>query len=157
MFTDPFVVRNLVFGIEDSLISTTGVLVGVAAANFQWKHILVTAIILILIEASSMAYGAFLSETSFLKHNQTQQYTTKQVMMYATTMFLSYVVVGMMLLLPFMVRAKHPIPYVLALAWTLLIVLVYTVERDTMKLVTLSIVGGLLMVGSVGIGRWLKL
>lgn len=152
---DPFIVRNLTFGIEDSLISTTGVLVGIAAANFDVKHILITGIILILIEASSMAYGSFLSEANFLKTSN-RQYTSQQVISYALTMFFAYFFIGLMLLLPFALRVPYPIPTVLALAWSLLVVLIYSFEKDVKKIMMLSVIGAILMAVSIGMGQLLK-
>lgn len=152
---DPFFVRNLTFGIEDSLISTTGVLVGVAAAKFDVKHILVTGIILIFIEAISMAYGTFLSEANFLKTSQ-KEYTSKQVAVYAATMFFSYFIIGLILLAPFALRLPYPIHTILVLAWSLLVVLIYVFEKNVKKIAVLSVIGGLLMAVSIGMGNLLR-
>ena len=49
---------------EDSLVSTVGLLSGVAVANVPMTTILLTGLILIFVEAISMAAGSFLSEYS---------------------------------------------------------------------------------------------
>lgn len=152
---DPFFVRNLTFGIEDSLISTTGVLVGVAAAKFDVKHIIATGIILIFIEAISMTYGTFLSESNFLKASN-KTYTSQQVALYAATMFLSYFGIGLILLLPFALKVPHPIATVLVLAWSLLVILIYVFEKNVKKITILSVIGGFLMAVSIGIGNLLR-
>jgi len=54
--------RNFVFGVEDSLVSTVGLLSGIAAAGVAQKDILVSGVVLIFVEAFSMAVGSFLSE-----------------------------------------------------------------------------------------------
>lgn len=155
MIHNPFIVRNVTFGIEDSLISTTGVLVGIAAANFDVKQILVTGIILILIEASSMAFGAFLAEENFIKTSGKKQ-DTKHIITYAVAMFFAYFLIGLVLLLPFVLGVPHPIPVVLLLAWSLLVVLIYLFEKNVKKIAILSMIGGILMAFSITIGRYLK-
>ena len=56
--------RNFIFGVEDSLVSTVGLLSGIAIAGVPRETIFLTGTILILVEAFSMAAGAFLSESS---------------------------------------------------------------------------------------------
>ncbi|KKS14240.1 MAG: hypothetical protein UU72_C0051G0009 [candidate division WWE3 bacterium GW2011_GWB1_41_6] len=47
--------RNLLFGAEDSLVSTVGVLFGVASSSaYTQQQILVTGLIVIAVEALSM-------------------------------------------------------------------------------------------------------
>lgn len=62
--TQAHYVRNFIFGVEDSLVSTVGLLTGIAVAGVPQKTIVVTGLILILVEAFSMAVGSFLSEHS---------------------------------------------------------------------------------------------
>ena len=50
--------RNFIFGVEDSLVSTVGLLSGVAIAGVPSRTILLTGVVLILVEAFSMAAGA---------------------------------------------------------------------------------------------------
>ncbi len=54
--------RNFIFGVEDSLVSTVGLLAGVAAANVSTRAILTTGIVLIVVEGFSMGIGSFLTE-----------------------------------------------------------------------------------------------
>ena len=57
--------KNLVFGIEDSLVSTVGVLFGLASSsNTSQKQMLLSGFIIISVEALSMGAVAFLTETS---------------------------------------------------------------------------------------------
>lgn len=55
------VMEEIVFGVEDSLVSTMGVLVGVAAGTQDRYVILLTGIVLLMSEALSMAAGSYLS------------------------------------------------------------------------------------------------
>ena len=56
--------RSFIFGVEDSLVSTVGLLSGVAIAAVPPKTILLTGVVLIFVEAFSMAVGEFLAEES---------------------------------------------------------------------------------------------
>jgi VIT1/CCC1 family predicted Fe2+/Mn2+ transporter len=56
--------RNFIFGVEDGLVSTVGLISGIAVADVPKETIFVTGIILILVEAVSMAAASFLSENS---------------------------------------------------------------------------------------------
>lgn len=56
--------RELVFGLEDGLVSTMGVVVGVAAGTAEKKVVILTGLVLIVVEALSMAAGSFLSSKS---------------------------------------------------------------------------------------------
>ena len=69
-------VRNFVFGIEDSLVSTVGLLSGVAVAAVPRETIILIGVVLILVEAFSMAVGSFLSEQS------TEEYVRQGAMSY---------------------------------------------------------------------------
>jgi len=57
-------IRELVFGLEDSLVSTVGVVVGVAAGAPDRGIVLLSGSVLIVVEALSMAAGSFLSSKS---------------------------------------------------------------------------------------------
>ncbi len=57
-------VRNIIFGIEDSLVSTVGLLAGIAVGNASIHTILSTGVIYVFVEGFSMAVGSFLSEES---------------------------------------------------------------------------------------------
>src|SRR3990167_8323104 len=63
-FHSALFLRNLVFGVEDGLVSTVGLLSGIAIAGVDRETIFLTGIVLIFVEAFSMAAGSFLSEAS---------------------------------------------------------------------------------------------
>ena len=56
--------RNIVFGVADSLVSTVGLLAGIDVAGTPRAAILLTGIVYAFVEAFSMAVGSFLSEQS---------------------------------------------------------------------------------------------
>jgi VIT1/CCC1 family predicted Fe2+/Mn2+ transporter len=60
---NPDYFRNLIFGAEDSLVSTVGVLFGLAiSGEYSSRQIILAGLVLIVVEALSMGAGAFLSE-----------------------------------------------------------------------------------------------
>jgi len=59
-----FFIREIVFGFEDSLVSTLGVLTGVAAGTQSSFIVTLTGSVLIIVESLSMAAGSYLSSKS---------------------------------------------------------------------------------------------
>lgn len=57
-------IRNFIFGVEDSLVSTVGLLSGIAAAGTDVKTIILAGVVLIFVEAFSMGAGSALSENT---------------------------------------------------------------------------------------------
>lgn len=151
---DPFIVKNLTFGIEDSLISTTGVLLGIAAAKFQRREILIAGIILITVEALSMTYGAFLSDENFFKASE-KPYTTLQIMEYSVAMFVSYFLVGLILLVPYAIDAPYPAMWTVVVAMTILLILIAKFEKRKERVVVLVTIGGILMTVSILLGKYM--
>lgn len=95
--------RNFIFGIEDSLVSTVGLLSGVAVAGMDKKAILLTGIVLIFVEAFSMGAGSFLSEHSTEKLVQKSKQNWKFFIKGAVIMFFSYFLAGFLPLGPYII------------------------------------------------------
>lgn len=57
-------VREIVFGLEDSLVSTLGTVTGVAVGTGDAYIVLLTGIVLVFVEALSMSAGSYLSSKS---------------------------------------------------------------------------------------------
>jgi len=54
--------RSIIFGFQDSLVSTTGVIVGVAAGSNSKELVILAGIVAITVESLSMGAGQFMSE-----------------------------------------------------------------------------------------------
>lgn len=63
----PSSIRELVFGIADGLVSTGGAVIGIAAGTNNGKIVVFSGIVIVIVEALSMAAGSYLSSKS---HNQ---------------------------------------------------------------------------------------
>ncbi len=98
--------RNIIFGSEDSLVSTLGVLFGVASANVEKQTIILTGLIVIAVEALSMGAGSFLSETSANEYDESSTDNSNPVTD-GVLMFISYFVSGFIPLFPYVVFEVH--------------------------------------------------
>lgn len=91
--------RNFIFGAEDSLVSTVGLLSGISFAGLASKEIILSGVILILVESISMGAGVYLSEDSANELPQTGK--LDNTIADASIMFISYLLIGLIPLLPY--------------------------------------------------------
>jgi len=116
--------RNFIFGVEDSLVSTVGLVSGIAIAGLPREAIFTTGVILILVEAVSMAAGSFLSESSAEEYETQQEATGSQNIRAASIMFVSYALSGFVPLAPYLfLPVSYAFPLSIALAVAALSVL----------------------------------
>jgi len=94
--------RNFIFGVEDSLVSTVGLLSGVAIAGVPAKTILLTGAVLIFVEAFSMAVGSFLSEHSADTYAKQEEAGFRTPIISGAIMFVSYFISGFVPLGPYL-------------------------------------------------------
>ncbi len=97
-------IKSSVFGIEDSLVSTTGVIAGVAVASNDQKIVIVAGLVTIAVEAVSMAAGEFISEETEIEMAPKDK--TSPIIS-GGIMFISYFVAGFIPLLPILL---FPLP-----------------------------------------------
>jgi VIT1/CCC1 family predicted Fe2+/Mn2+ transporter len=95
--------RNFVFGVEDSLVSTVGLLSGVAAAGINKSTILISGIVLIFVEAFSMGVGSFLAEDAAADFASRKDTPDKEQAAGGFIMFISYFVAGFVPLAPYLI------------------------------------------------------
>jgi len=57
-------IRELVFGLEDGLVSTLGAVAGIAAGTEDGRIVVLSGLVLVAVEALSMAAGSYLSNKS---------------------------------------------------------------------------------------------
>lgn len=90
-------VRSVLFGIEDSLVSTTGVIAGVSAGSHDPSTILLAATVTIIVEALSMGAGQFLSERTV---HQLDNHHSDNLLLGGGLMTFSYFVAGFIPIIP---------------------------------------------------------
>lgn len=98
-------VRSSFFGIEDSLVSTTGLIAGVSAGTTNVNFVILAGLVAIAVEAISMAAGEFLSEET--EHDLTKGSRGNPIIG-GLIMLVSYFLAGLIPLLP---RIFFPPPY----------------------------------------------
>ncbi len=94
--------RNLIFGVEDSLVSTVGLLSGIAIGGVPSGTIVLTGVVLVFVEAFSMGVGSYLSEYSVAESQQGIGFRTASTTTGAVIMFLSYLLSGLVPLWPYL-------------------------------------------------------
>jgi VIT1/CCC1 family predicted Fe2+/Mn2+ transporter len=95
-------IRNIIFGIEDSLAATVGLLSGIAAEQVPHETILLTGFIYIFVEAFSMAIGSFLSEESAQEYEDRRTVTSARAALGGLSMFVACIAGGFVPLIPYL-------------------------------------------------------
>ncbi len=94
--------KSFVFGVEDSLVSTVGLLSGVALAGVATGTVVLTGIVLIFVEAFSMAAGEYLSEYETEEYQRQGEVSNHTSLIASGIMFVSYIVSGLVPLVPYL-------------------------------------------------------
>jgi len=92
-------VRSSFFGIEDSLVSTTGLIAGIAAGSADKKFVLLAGVVAISVEAISMAAGEFLSEEATQDMGRGKRHSSSPLIG-GIIMLVSYALAGLVPLIP---------------------------------------------------------
>lgn len=95
-------IRNFIFGVEDSLVSTVGLLSGIAVAGMSRSEILLTGLVLIFVEAFSMGAGSYLSDYSAEEYLDGQKASPRRPIIGGIIMFFSYLTAGFVPLSPYL-------------------------------------------------------
>lgn len=98
--------RNFIFGVEDSLVSSVGLLSGIAAAGATKSTIVLTGIVLIFVEAFSMSVGSILSDHSERELEKHEDIPIKGSIAGGVVMLFSYFIAGFIPLSPYMIFAR---------------------------------------------------
>lgn len=95
-------IKNIVFGMSDSLVSTIGLLSGIDATGTSRHTIVATGIIYAFVAAFSMAVGSFLSEQSAEEYTAKGVVAESKAIESAVTMFISFVLASFIPLIPYL-------------------------------------------------------
>jgi VIT1/CCC1 family predicted Fe2+/Mn2+ transporter len=154
-------VRNFIFGVEDSLVSTVGLVSGIAVADVDRATIFLTGMVLIVVEALSMGVGSILSEsaTEEFIYRRTEYRSLPYVG--GAIMFVSYFVAGFIPLVPYVlfeVGTAFPTSIALSLASLFLLGFIAAkhfhakIWRNGIRMLVL---GGLAIIAGSLVGRLL--
>ena len=100
-FKTPEFLRDLIFGVEDGLVSTVGLLAGVAVSDVPKSTLFLTGMILIVVEAFSMGVGSIIADNSVATYTQHKEVEAKNSYAGGAVMFFSYALAGLIPLLPY--------------------------------------------------------
>lgn len=92
--------KSAVFGFEDGLVSTTGIVAGLSAGSHNPKVVLLAALVAMGVEAVSMGAGEYISERGIhaIRGNRHTDNATKSGIL----MSFSFIVAGLIPILPIM-------------------------------------------------------
>lgn len=90
--------QSAMFGFNDALVSTTGVIVGIATGTNDKRVVILAGIVTILVEALSMGSGQYLSSKS--AHQLAGDGQDSHALVSGVIMFFSYFTAGLVPLLP---------------------------------------------------------
>lgn len=144
--------RNFIFGVEDSLVSTVGLLSGIAIANVSKDTIFLTGIVLIFVEAFSMAAGSFLSEYSAEGYSSHSEKPSRSNFISGIIMFFSYFISGFIPLFPYLIM---PVNAALKLSVFLSIIALFILGLVGAKISGINLIKNgmrMAMVGGIAIG-----
>lgn len=91
--------RSLMFGLQDGIVSTTGVVAGISAGVESKEIVVLAAIVAVSVEASSMAAGQYTSEKAVHQMNKDTKHNDSLILG-ALIMFVSYVIGGSFSIIP---------------------------------------------------------
>lgn len=100
--------RNLVFGVEDGLVSTLGFVSGIASVQTSNTTLLFTGVVLIFAEAFSMAAGSFLTAESVRDLSYSRHRSHAGPILGALVMFIAYLAAGALVIAPYFVAWPGP-------------------------------------------------
>lgn len=91
--------RSGLFGIQDGLVSTTGVVVGISTGVEDRAIIILASLVAVTVEATSMAAGQYSSEKAVHQMDKTGKHTDSLVTG-ALIMFVAYLIGGLVPIIP---------------------------------------------------------
>lgn len=95
---NPDYFRSIIFGFQDALVSTTGIVIGISIGAHNKQFIILSALVAISVEALSMGAGQYLSEKSV--HELPKSDHKDNLMTGALLMFFSYLIGGLIPIFP---------------------------------------------------------
>lgn len=97
--------RSALFGLQDGLVSTTGVVMGISTGVDNKAIIILASLVALSVEASSMAAGQYSSEKAVHQMDKNGKHTDS-LMLGAVIMFFSYFLAGLIPISPTLIFAQ---------------------------------------------------
>lgn len=153
--------RELIFGLEDSLVSTLGTITGIAIGTHSTYVVILSGFVLIAAESTSMAAGSYLSSVSAVgaeeewdkEQRQKRHHLKGHPIRGAGVMLISYIFGGLIPLAPylFLPTSQAILPSILLTVVSLFVVGVWSAAftkrsfvRSGMEMVLISLCAALI-------------
>lgn len=153
--------RSLMFGLQDGIVSTTGVVVGISTGVSDKNIIVLAALVAVTVEASSMAAGQYTSEKSVHQMDKSGSHTDSLVTG-AIIMFFAYLIGGMFSIIPTIIFPQPEARYIAIIsAFIGLFTIGYfkgkIVDHHAMRsAIELLAIGGIATLVGIVVGYFLK-
>lgn len=158
---NPDYLRSFVFGCQDALVSTTGIVIGISAAVSNRNFVLLSALVTVTVEALSMAAGQYLSEKSV--HDLSKKHHTDNLFYGSLIMFFSYLVGGIIPILPVIFTSSTWTPFLsVGYAFSGLLLLGYIkgklfIGNPIRNSIEMMVIGGLAVLIGLFVGSLFKI
>lgn len=152
--------RNVVFGVEDGLVSTLGFVSGIATAGVQSPTLLLAGTVLIFVEAFSMAAGSFLSDESVRELRRRGNVSIIPSAVGGVVMFLAYLAAGALVLAPYAIAyPSRALPWSVGLSLGALFMLgIFSAREARVSLlnrgIRMVVIGGMAIALGIFVARW---
>lgn len=153
--------RSLMFGLQDGIVSTTGVVIGISVGVQDKTIIVLAALVAVTVEATSMAAGQYNSEKAAHQYDKTNS-REDNLIIGALIMFFAYLFGGMFAIIPTLIF-NQPEARIIAIvsAFAGLFAVGYLkgklVEHAPLRsAIELLIIGGVATIVGVLVGYFLK-
>ncbi len=153
--------RSILFGLQDGLVSTTGVVLGIAIGIHDKPIIILASLVAVSVEASSMAAGQYSSEKAVHQMDKTGKHTDNLIIG-AALMFFSYFIAGFIPIAPIILLDLTIAPIVsVSLSFISLFILGYikgkVVEHKPLRsAIEMFVIGGIATTLGILVGLLLK-
>ena len=153
--------RSLMFGLQDGIVSTTGVVVGISTGINNKDIIVLAALVAVMVEASSMAAGQYSSEKAVQQMDKTGRHTDN-LYIGALIMFIAYLIGGAFSIIPTLIF-DQPLARTLAIisSFVGLFIIGYikghlVEHRPLRSAIELFIIGSVATIVGVAVGYYLR-
>lgn len=155
-------IRSAFFGLQDGLVSTTGVVVGISAGVNNKEIVVLASLVAVTVEATSMAAGQYSSEKAVHQMDKTGKHTDS-LLIGALIMFFAYLGAGLIPIAPVLIVGppqSSVISIILALTGLFIVGLFrgwISKEHPIRNAVELMVIGGVATGIGLVVGHFLKI
>ena len=154
--------RNGIFGVSDSLVSTVGLLSGINANGTSRHAIIVTGIVYAFVESFSMAVGSFLSEESAENYVGKGEVAATKPFVGGSVMFVTFILASLIPIAPYLFLSAASALWVSIVVSILALFIVGYLSAKISKArvlkhaIRMALLGGLAIIVGVVVGKFVN-